>query len=120
VPFGSQNGKLMTQLKMEGLQDLNVKDNRVSGTSQSAQASVLTTSIPYNTGWHLTVDGKQQPITKVNVGFVGARLSAGTHKVVLTYRTPGQRLGLVMTALGVLVMIVTGGYTYWWRRRHLK
>ncbi|KRL95492.1 glycosyltransferase [Levilactobacillus hammesii DSM 16381] len=120
VPFGSQYGKRMTQLKKQGLQDLNVKDNRVTGTSQSTQASVLTTSIPYNTGWHLTVDGKQRPITKVNVGFVGARLSAGTHKVVLTYRTPGQRLGLVMTALGVLVMIVTGGYTYWWRRRHLK
>ncbi|UIF29518.1 YfhO family protein [Levilactobacillus brevis] len=117
VPFGSQYDQRMSQLQKQGLQGLDVKNNRVTGTSRSTQASVLTTSIPYNTGWQLKVDGKQQPITKVNVGFVGARLSAGTHKIELTYRTPGQRLGMGLTLLGALVLLVTGGYHFWWRRR---
>ncbi|NLR08757.1 MULTISPECIES: YfhO family protein [unclassified Levilactobacillus] len=117
VPFGSQYAQRMTHLQRQGLQGLHVKDNRVTGTSRATQASVLTTSIPYNTGWKLKVDGKEQPITKVNVGFVGARLSAGNHKIELTYRTPGQRLGMALTALGVLVLLITGGYHYWWQRR---
>lgn len=117
VPFGRQYGQRMTKLQKQGLQHLTVKDNRVTGTSRSNQASVLTTSIPYNTGWHLTVDGKEQPITKVNVGFVGARLAAGNHRITLTYRTPGQRLGMVMTLLGAVILLIVGGYHYWWQRR---
>nr|WP_211089011.1 YfhO family protein [Levilactobacillus tujiorum] len=117
VPFGSQYAKRMTHLQQQGLQGLHVQENRVTGTAHAAQTSVLTTSIPYNSGWKLTVDGKQQPITKVNVGFVGARLTAGTHKIALTYRTPGQRVGMLMTALGILGLLIAGGYYYWWYRR---
>lgn len=118
VPFGSQYDQRMSQLKHQGLQGLNVKNDRVTGTSRAQQASVLTTSIPYNTGWQLTVDGKKQAITKVNVGFVGARVAAGEHKIELTYHTPGQRIGIVMTVVGALILAVTGGYSYWrWRKR---
>lgn len=118
VPFGSQYDQRMSQLKHQGLQGLNVKNNRVTGTSRSQQASVLTTSIPYNTGWKLTVDGKKQDITKVNVGFVGARVAAGKHKIALTYHTPGQRIGAFLTLIGAVILVVTGGYSYWhWRKR---
>ncbi|WP_125764001.1 YfhO family protein [Levilactobacillus mulengensis] len=108
VPFGKTYDQRMQALKHQGLHQLRVHENTVTGTSQAQQAGVLTTSIPYSTGWHLTVDGKATPTTKVNVGFVGARLPAGTHRIRLTYRTPGLRVGRWLTGLGLVVLVVGG------------
>lgn len=117
VPFGKQYDLRMQNLKKQGLQGLSVKQNSVTGTSQSARPSVLTTSIPYSKGWHLTVDGKQQATKKVNVGFVGAQLPAGNHRIRLTYQTPGLKAGELATLLGVLVLLATGVVSVWRRRR---
>lgn len=116
VPFGKSYDQRMHRLQQQGLQGLKVADNRVTGTTRATTASVLTTSIPYTKGWHLTVDGKTQPTTRVNVGFVGAKLLAGQHRVTLTYQTPGVKVGLLTTLVGLLVLLVTGVYRLWrWR-----
>lgn len=81
VPFGSAYARQMTQLKRQNLQQLRVNNGVVTGTSRSPQATILTTSMPYSAGWHLTVDGKTTPVKRVNVGFVGAQLPAGTHRI---------------------------------------
>lgn len=117
VPFGQSYTRRMAQLKRQGLQQLRVTDNRVSGIAASPRASVLTTSIPYSRGWQLTVDGQATPLKKVNVGFVGARLAPGRHHIKLTYRTPGLRLGGWLTGLGLVILAGTGGWTWFWRRQ---
>lgn len=105
VPLGSAYTQRMQQLKRQKLQGLRVRNNQVTGTATAQRATVLTTSIPYSSGWHLTVDGRSVPTATVNVGFVGARLPAGTHAVKLTYRTPGLRLGMGLSVLGILGLI---------------
>lgn len=107
VPLGKAYTHRMQQLKHQKLRGLRVHNNRVTGTATAQQATVLTTSIPYSPGWHLTVDGQSVATQVVNVGFVGARLPAGTHTVKLTYRTPGLRAGLTLSAIGGLVIVGT-------------
>lgn len=116
VPFGKPYVKQMKTLQRQKLNQLKVHNNLVTGTSQNAKATILTTSIPYSKGWKLTVDGKQTPTSKVNVGFVGAKLPAGTHRIRLTYQTPGLKLGVIGTIIGFLVLIGAGGYTLWKKR----
>ncbi len=117
VPFGQSYHRHMTQLKQNGLRHLRVTDNRVTGVATASQPTVLTTSIPYSKGWQLTVDGQPTPVKKVNVGFIGARLAAGQHRIRLTYRTPGLRLGSWLTGLGFMVLVITGLWT-WYRRKN--
>lgn len=119
VPFGKAYGQRMRRLQHQGLNHLVVKANTVSGEAAAKRASVLTTSIPYSRGWHLTVDGQTQPTTKVNVGFVGARLAAGRHQVKLTYWTPGLRVGMLATVLGMIVMLAGLGW-YWLREQRKR
>ncbi|MCF7522787.1 YfhO family protein [Levilactobacillus brevis] len=92
-----------------------IRDNSVTGELTTPQASVMTTSIPYSSGWRLTVDGRPTATTVVNEGFVGARLAAGTHRIRLTYRTPGLIGGLILTIVGLVVWL---GEMSWWHWRH--
>lgn len=101
VSYGDRYQQQIKNLQKHQLRHLKVVNNRVTGITHSDRPSMLTTSIPYSTGWHLTVDGKKMSIQKVNHGFVGAKISAGRHRIVLTYRTPGLVLGILMTIIGV-------------------
>ncbi|KRM77332.1 YfhO family protein [Secundilactobacillus collinoides] len=106
VPFNKQYETKIHKLQKQGLKKLKVTNNTVSGVSTTKQNAILTTSIPYSTGWHLTVDGKVTPTQKVNTGFVGAKVTGGTHRIKLTYETPGLAVGKWLTRIGSFVFIV--------------
>ncbi|GAX04471.1 membrane protein [Secundilactobacillus pentosiphilus] len=114
VPFDQNYRQRTTQLQNQTLKQLRVTNNRVSGATDEPQASVLTTSIPYTTGWQLTVDGRHTPIQQVNNGFVGAKLPAGRHQIRLIYQTPGLLAGRWLSAVG-LILFVFGTAVEVWR-----
>ncbi len=70
-------------------------------------------SVPYDKGWSATVNGQPVEIEKVNIGFMAVRAPAGDATIRFTYHTPGLRLGLAATGLGVLLLV---GYLLLWRR----
>jgi len=115
MPFNRSYDRQVHTVQQRGLQNAQVSDNRVTGDLTTAQTSVMTTSIPYSTGWQLTVDGKSAATQVVNDGFVGARLGAGTHHIVLTYQTPGLKLGVLLSLVGGGFLLV-GGLWFWWSR----
>ncbi|CAJ1230148.1 membrane protein [Levilactobacillus zymae] len=108
MPFSQTYDRQVHAAQQRGLQHAQITDNRVSGTLAAAQPSVLTTSIPYSDGWRLTVDGQATATQVVNDGFVGANLPAGHHRIVLTYRTPGLKLGLWLSLDGALLLLAGG------------
>lgn len=120
MPYDQSYDRQVHAVQRRGLQNATVSANRVTGNLVTPQTSMMTTSIPYTTGWTLKVDGRPVKTQRVNDGFVGARLPAGTHHIQLTYRTPGFILGSGLTLIG-LVTLVGAGSWHWWRqprRRH--
>ena len=59
------------------------------------------TSVPYDTGWTVTVDGTPVSYEKVQFGFIGFALPEGEHHVEFSYRAPGLRAGLAITGLSL-------------------
>ncbi|NLR09542.1 MULTISPECIES: YfhO family protein [Lactobacillaceae] len=115
MPFNRHYDQRIKTLQNHGLKHQRVTANHVTGSLQTKQASILTTSIPYTPGWKLTVDGQATQTIKVNEGFVGARLKAGNHRIKLSYHTPGLRPGLGLTILGALILLVASVWHYIWR-----
>lgn len=68
----------------------------------------LATTIPYDRGFKITVDGTEVPIEKMEDLFIGAKLTAGQHQIVITYHIPGFKIGLGLTILGWSII----GYFY--------
>lgn len=82
------------------------KDNYLAGYVNIKKGQNLVTTIPYSTGWSATVDGKKVPITKTLNLFIGIKMKPGQHNVVLKYHTPGFKLGLIISILGIILAIV--------------
>lgn len=107
VGFKGRYQRQIKAIQKHGLKQQKVTNNTITGRTQAQTASVLTTSIPYSTGWHLTVDDKPTKTQVVNTGFVGAKIPAGQHKVKLQYHTPGLRLGAIISLIGLLLLLVS-------------
>lgn len=66
-------------------------------------------SVPYESGWSATVDGKAAEIKQVNVGFMAVKCPAGkTVTVRFDYETPGLRYGAYVSAGALLLLLI-----YW-------
>lgn len=114
MPFNQNYDRQVAAVQRRGLQAGRVQNNRITGKLTLARAGVLTTSIPYSTGWRLTVDGRPVKTQVVNDGFVGAQVTAGQHRITLTYRTPGLLVGSLATLVGLGWLMLQA-----WRERRL-
>ena len=75
------------------------------------------TTIPYDPGWTILVDGVEQPAVKMLDAFIGVRLTPGSHTVQMVYHPQGLSQGAWITGISVVVLllIVTGGWI--WKRK---
>lgn len=78
--------------------------NVLTGTALAGKNGWLITSIPYDDGFTLQVDGKQQKIQKVNTGFVGLPLTEGQHEIKLIYHSRGMKEGILITLITAVVI----------------
>jgi len=60
----------------------------------------------YARGWRATVDGRRQPVVRVNGKHQGVALPAGRHVVTLRYVPPGLRTGAWLFAVSLLACLV--------------
>ncbi|MBU9727452.1 YfhO family protein [Diplocloster modestus] len=86
----------------------------LQGTIDLPADSYLATTLPYDQGYTVTVDGRPQPYEKVNTAFVGLPLTKGFHKITITYQAPFKLLGLICSLLGFLLFFTL---LRPWRRR---
>jgi hypothetical protein len=59
-------------------------------------------------GWTLTIDGRTAPIYRANRMMRGVAVTAGKHRLVLRFRPPLFRYGLVISCLGLVVLGTLG------------
>ena len=87
-------------------------DTSLKGSISCDQEGWLFTSIPFDAGWKVLVDGKEQEPEKILDSFVGIWLSAGSHTVTLEYTPKGLIPGALISAASVLLLalISAGGH----------
>ena len=104
-------------LQRHRLEDVKFKRNQVQGTIKTTRPGVLTSSIPYSTGWSVKVNGKKATTLRTNQAFLGVYLPAGTHHVIFSYELPGIRLGALLSSIGLGWTILAGIITVVWKRK---
>lgn len=86
--------------------ELSMDTNAFTASVANAEPQVLFLSIPCSRGWSATVDDKPVEIMKAYGAFMAMNLSAGQHVVKLSYATPGLRLGIALSAIGIALAVV--------------
>ncbi|MCC4502654.1 YfhO family protein [Limosilactobacillus reuteri] len=104
-------------LQRHRLEDVKFKRNQIQGTIKTTRPGVLTSSIPYSTGWSVKVNGKKATTLRTNQAFLGVYLPTGTHHVTFNYELPGIKLGVLLSLIGLGWTILAGIITIVWERK---
>ena len=97
-------------------------DTCIKGTVDAGKGGVFVTSIPYEDGWNMKIDGRKTEIRELTGDcWISAGLSEGAHEIELSFRPAGLVNGLLITIASILILIAaTNLPAVIQRRRFLK
>ena len=80
-------------------------DTKIKGTVTAQKDGLLMTSIPYEKGWSVKVDGKKVEVLSVADALCAVELTAGEHEIVFSYIPAGFILGVSVSVLSIVALV---------------
>lgn len=101
-------GRVYEELKPGEMNVTSFRNDRIEGTANvSPDKKLLFTSIPYNEGWTVYVDGeKAETLAVLDDTFLGVMLEEGEHNIVFVYRSKWVTMGILTGIIGLSFFIV--------------
>lgn len=78
-------------------------DNSLYGSINLTKPAVVFFSIPYNKGWQIYDNNEYIQYYNVQGGFIGVYLEPGDHYINFIYKPPGLKIGIILSASGVVL-----------------
>ncbi len=78
---------------------------RITIDTRADTRQLLVTTESFHPGWQAVVDGRVEPIMRVNGDFLGCVLEAGAHRVGLRFQPASRRDGGVLSVCGLGLML---------------
>ena len=96
-------------------------ESSLEGSISCDETGMMFTTIPYDKGWTILVDGAEQPPDKMLDAFIGIRLTPGSHTISMQYRPEGLKTGWLITLGSIILLIIIAiGGRYLQRRREAR
>lgn len=103
--------KVYNSLSLNTLNIESFKDTKIIGSVNAEKSGVLFTSIPFDPGWEITVDGvKTNPIAIGNGGLIGLDLSKGSHEIIFKYTPKGFYVGCIVSIVSLAAFFFYNNY----------
>ena len=80
------------------------EDTKLAGTVNAAERGVLFTSIPYETGWTVKIDGEVTETEKIFEAFLSVDIPAGEHEITFEYFPSGLKPGIIITLASIAIL----------------
>ena len=80
------------------------EDTKLAGTVNAAERGVLFTSIPYETGWTVKIDGEVAETEKIFEAFLSVDIPAGEHEITFEYFPAGLKPGIIITLASIAIL----------------
>ena len=102
--------EIMPRLQAYAMEITDWDDTRIEGVVETDEAhDLIYTSIPYDEGWNVTVDGEAVEITRVCGALLAvdaSEMSDGMHTVVFTYMPKCYVVGFAVSMGGLLLFLL--------------
>ena len=79
------------------------KDTKIEGNLTASKDMTVFTTIPYDSGWKVYVDGKRVETFEVTETMLAFDVSAGEHEIVMKYMPTEVTFGIALSIVGVLL-----------------
>ncbi len=96
-------------LKNQSMDVKEFTDTKITGTVNATESGILYTSIPFDTGWKVMVDGEEldkDELVAIGDALLGIYLSKGTHSVEFEYTPQGYKAGIILSIAGFMILLI--------------
>lgn len=97
------------QLKDGQLEYKKFNETYISGNYTAEKDEILFTSIPYDKGWNVYVDGKRisdKDIIKISEALLGVKVPSGEHEIVFKFQIPYYNVWCNFSLYFVIILLV--------------
>lgn len=102
--------KAMVKLKEQQLNIEEYSDGYLKGNIDVKEDNILFTSIPYEEGWTILVDGQKTDYYTMLNGFIGFDLDKGYHTIEMKFFPPGLKAGAIISIISILISVIYAFY----------
>lgn len=95
------------------------EETNLKGTVSADRDQTLFTSIPYDKGWTVRLDGEVRTTRKIFDTFLAVDVPEGVHTIEMTYMPQGLRTGAVISGISLSLILLLGILTAVLNRRDL-
>ena len=81
-------------------------EDHIKGEITAEKDGVMFTTISWEPGWTIKVDGEKVEPVKVCDALIGVELTAGTHEIEMTFFPEGLTIGIILTLCGIVTIII--------------
>ena len=92
-------------LSQNGMTITDFEETKIKGTVTAPADKILYTSINYDEGWKVKVDGKETKAIKIGDALMGINLAQGEHTVEFEYHAKGLALGVIISVCSAVILI---------------
>lgn len=78
---------------------------RAEIATSASRAALLVLTRSWDPGWEATIDGARVPLLRAQLGLQAVVVPAGDHRIELRYRPASFRIGLALSAAGLLAVL---------------
>ncbi|MCC6182563.1 MAG: YfhO family protein [Bacteroidia bacterium] len=95
----------VNNLKVDEFKISSFTENNIKGSISVNETKVLFFSIPFDEGWHATLNGTDTKLYRVNAGLTGLLIQKGLNEVTLSFEPRLKEKGKIISILSVIVLI---------------
>ncbi|MBQ3162792.1 MAG: YfhO family protein [Oscillospiraceae bacterium] len=98
------------ELKQNPLEIEHFEEHHIKGTITADEDGIMFTSIAWEPGWTVYVDGEKVEPVKLVDALIGVPVTTGTHTIEMKFFPAGMKLGIIVSLIGVITVIVIALY----------
>lgn len=71
----------------------------------ASKEQLIVLTVPYDKGWTININEQEISYENVDNGLIGLKVSEGLNKVEMVYEPPGQKLGIIVTSISIMLLL---------------
>ena len=116
--------KAINALSESQLEVERYSESKISGSVNAKKSGVMFTSIPFDKGWNVKIDGEKVDTYPIGDALLGFDIEAGEHEVEMSYHPKAFGLGIIISVICLLALLLLVALCYdkprSWLSEHAK
>ena len=97
----------INSLGKTSLKHVKVNNTKVTGNVEMISAGRLITTVPYEKGWTIRVNGEKHEPQTFGGAFIALDLEPGEYEIEMNYVPAGRNLGILITIISIMAFALT-------------